>query len=70
MSFVIDDSSSFVIYICVLNGIFQRIPIKSQLSSYSSAFTVIIVSDGFFSDHAGKIKSSTARKIKPSEVLN
>jgi hypothetical protein len=65
-----DDSSSFVIYICVLDGIFQRIPINSQLLSYSSAFTVMIVSEGLFSVQAGRLKSSTARNINPSEVLN
>jgi hypothetical protein len=65
-----DDSSRFFIIISVLNGMFQRIPIKSQFSSYSSAFTVMIVSDGLSSVHAGRLKSSVARNINPSEVLN
>jgi hypothetical protein len=70
MSFVMDDSSSFVMYITVWFGIFQRIPINSQLLSYSSAFMVIMVSDGLFSVHGLRTKSFTARNINQSDVLN
>jgi hypothetical protein len=57
-------------YIIVLLGMFQRIPINSQLLSYSSAFTVIIVSDGCFSVQGERVKSLIARNINPLVVLN
>ena len=64
------DSSKFLISSFVLNQIFQWIPINCPYSSYSSAITVIIVSDGLLLFHTGSIKSSVARKINQSDVIN
>jgi hypothetical protein len=70
ISFARDDSSRFFMSICVLKSIFQRIHINSQFSSYSSAVTVIIVSEGSLVVQLAIVKSLLARKISQSEVIN
>jgi hypothetical protein len=70
MSLANDDSSRFFISMEVLKGMFQRIHTKFQFSSYSSAITVIIVSDGCLTVQLTIVKSFLARKINQSDVIN
>jgi hypothetical protein len=70
ISCVREDSSKFFINSLVLNQMFQRTPISCQNSSYSSAFTVMIISDGLLELPAGIIKSLVARNINQSDVIN
>ncbi|MEI8252200.1 MAG: hypothetical protein WCG25_00235 [bacterium] len=59
-----------MIYNIVQTGIFHLDHIKTQLSSFSIALIFTIVSEGFFSDHAGISFQTVVWKRRQSSVTS